>query len=241
MNEDIIKKDKKDSKILYFIRHGETEWNANHKIQGHLDISLNDKGREQANALGKYFVKIFQHHHQPFIKVYSSDLIRCKETTELILNHLNKIDKTSVKYDKRLRELDFGTWSGKTWNEIIEEMKSVENSIDNAYDEAFVFPKGESRKDLIHRVKDCVNEIVQQPNDNHDNHYFDSIELKQNVEIVIVVTHGGPIRALICDCFDTPISNSYRFVINNNSITRVSYRDGKFDKILSMNEVQHLH
>ena len=91
---------------LIFVRHGETDWNAQHRWQGHSDTRLNDVGREQARRLAEELETVDA--------VYSSDLARARETAEILAARLS----LEVRLDPRLRERGFGAWEGMTMNEI---------------------------------------------------------------------------------------------------------------------------
>ena len=91
---------------LIFVRHGETDWNAQHRWQGHSDTRLNDVGREQARRLAEELETVDA--------VYSSDLARARETAEILAARL----RLEVRLDPRLRERGFGAWEGMTMNEI---------------------------------------------------------------------------------------------------------------------------
>ena len=91
---------------LIFVRHGETDWNAQHRWQGHSDTKLNDVGREQARRLAEELETVDA--------VYSSDLARARETAEILAARL----RLEVRLDPRLRERGFGAWEGMTMNEI---------------------------------------------------------------------------------------------------------------------------
>ena len=88
--------------MLYMVRHGQTDWNLEHKIQGTYDIGLNAAGRAQV-ALTAEKLKRFN-----LGKIVSSDLRRAVQTAEIMGNMLN----ITVEYDARLREYNFGQLSG---------------------------------------------------------------------------------------------------------------------------------
>ncbi len=92
---------------IHVIRHGETSWNVLKKVQGHIDIALNDKGREQAKGLIKKLEKV------TFSHCYTSDLLRATETAEIALNG----SKVPTAKDRRLRERTFGKWEGKFYDD----------------------------------------------------------------------------------------------------------------------------
>lgn len=96
-------------KKIGLIRHGETAWNRLGKAQGHSDIPLNDFGRKQAHLIGERLMK------GAWEYIYSSDLLRAKETAEIIATYT----KTSLLTDRRLRERHGGLIEGTTEAERI--------------------------------------------------------------------------------------------------------------------------
>ncbi len=94
--------------ILYFIRHGETEWNKLRRIQGHSDIDLNSLGLEQAERLAVHFA------NHPFTAVYASDLKRALNTAQKLAGRVNAPLHTL----EALRERCYGEWEGLTIEEI---------------------------------------------------------------------------------------------------------------------------
>ena len=93
---------------LILARHGETDWNRNGRIQGHADQPLNERGREQARELAERLAE------EEIDAVYTSDLRRAAETAEIIGAMLG----VEVTADQDLREIDVGTWSGLTRDEL---------------------------------------------------------------------------------------------------------------------------
>lgn len=105
--------------ILLVIRHGETDWNAAGRFQGHSDIALNQTGREQATANG---VALNYHLNQLGIEpagvnYFSSPLRRAVETMQLVLGTLG-LQKDVAVNDPRLMEASFGDWEGLTTHEV---------------------------------------------------------------------------------------------------------------------------
>jgi broad specificity phosphatase PhoE len=92
---------------LLLVRHGETDWNADGRLQGHTDRSLNDYGRRQAQQLAEALGA------EKLDAIYSSDLARARETAEIVAERLG----LSVVLDPDLREKDWGTWEGLTSTE----------------------------------------------------------------------------------------------------------------------------
>ncbi|MDR2154269.1 MAG: histidine phosphatase family protein [Burkholderiaceae bacterium] len=91
------------------IRHGETSWNVDGRIQGHLDIGLNDAGREQAHRLACSLVG-----HEPIDRIYSSDLSRVLDTARAVA----ELTGAPVTATADLRERCFGDLQGRTFAEI---------------------------------------------------------------------------------------------------------------------------
>jgi probable phosphoglycerate mutase len=92
---------------LLLVRHGETDWNAEGRLQGHTDRPLNDFGRRQAAALAERLAG------EDIAAIYASDLARAKETAEIVGARLGLV----VVVDPDLREKNWGTWEGLTSEE----------------------------------------------------------------------------------------------------------------------------
>lgn len=95
---------------IFLARHGETDWNAQERWQGHADPPLNARGRDQARALAAKLARV------SFEAVYSSDLARARETAEIVAFARGM----SVYTDRGLREIDVGSWQGLTNDEVTE-------------------------------------------------------------------------------------------------------------------------
>jgi len=95
--------------VLLLVRHGETDWNAAGRLQGHTDRPLNDYGRRQAKELADRLAG------EGADAIYASDLVRAKETAEIVGERLG----LTVVVDPDLREKDWGTWEGLTGDERV--------------------------------------------------------------------------------------------------------------------------
>jgi len=113
--------------LLVLARHGETDWNREHRLQGWADPPLNELGREQARELAGAL------DGERFDAVYSSDLRRAAETAEIVAARLGL---GAVVEDPALREVDLGSWSGRLWDEVTGQER----------------PDGESREQHLQRV-----------------------------------------------------------------------------------------
>jgi 2,3-bisphosphoglycerate-dependent phosphoglycerate mutase len=154
---------------ITLIRHGETPWNADGRWQGQAPVPLNIEGRRQATMLGAYLART----NDPGDRIISSDLLRTRETAELIAAQI----KVPVEYDPRLREIDLGMWQGLTKAEIIAwdkenwEMFHADNTNTR-------IPNGECWGDVAARVVTALREYAVRYDDEH----------------ILIVSHGGTIR-----------------------------------------------
>lgn len=151
---------------ILLARHGETDWNRLGRWQGHADQPLNETGRRQAAELAERLVG------DGIIAVYSSDLARARETADAVARRLG----LDVVEDEGLREIDVGSWSGLTRAEV--EQRFPEGYARWLRGE--IGHDGETREELTARVVSAVERIAaEHPSDK-----------------ILVVTHGGAIRAI---------------------------------------------
>ena len=181
---------------IIFIRHGETDFNRARLYFGHLDPDLNETGIEQLRKAKILFEK---REKMPDI-VFSSDLKRCSQSMEIL-----QIDEETEKIlTKDLREINFGIFEGKTYEEIKnkypEKVEKMKNDWRN-----FKADKGESINEMMLRVAEKMNEIINQ---------------YRNKKI-LVVAHAGVIQALISYYLFGNLDGYWKFKINNGSITKL--------------------
>ena len=180
----------------FLVRHGETDWNLEGRVQGHSGASLNDTGRLQAKRIGDRLSPV------RFAAAYASDLPRVVETAAAILNSHD----TSLQTVIELREKSYGTWEGKTAKQLEAEdpvsyARLFEDNI------TFAPPGGESDSDLIDRARLAVERLKQ---------------AHQNDENVLVVSHGGTIRAILVLLLGLPKEVIWRFYLANGSLSVVN-------------------
>ena len=123
---------------LLLVRHGETDWNRELRIQGSSDTDLNEAGRSQARALAHELDEVVVD------AIYSSDLTRARETAEIVA----KRKGLDVRLDPRLRERSFGSWEGLTRAEIAERFPDLGHH------------DGETDEQVSERVLEAVRRIV---------------------------------------------------------------------------------
>ena len=193
-------------------RHGETAWNAQRRHHGQSDVPLNAAGRRQAAALGRRLSK------EPIDAVYASDLQRAWQTAEAIAAHCD----LPVRPEPRLRELHFGTWEGLTYPEI--EVQDPEALAAWRGDPLNVAPpEGETLGQLAQRVSALRADL----------------EAAHPDETVLLVSHNGVLRVLICQALGLPPENYWQFHLSNASLSDLAFYEA--GAILNaLNETAHL-
>ncbi|MCR4890649.1 MAG: histidine phosphatase family protein [Lachnospiraceae bacterium] len=169
--------------ILYVIRHGETDLNREKRLQGCLNIPLNEKGIELAKVTGEALKAV------PFDMVYTSPLIRARLTAELTVGPSEKCFGRKIPFieDPRLAEIDFGDFEGLGCGEENFALPGYTfKTFSRFYADPFhidPFPNGEGVKEVIARTDDALQQIVNTPA------YQD--------KIILVSTHGCAGRAML--------------------------------------------
>ena len=142
---------------LYMLRHGETVWNLERRMQGHKDSSLTPRGREQAAAMGRALAAELARESGPttFLR---SPLGRARETS-LIVGRTLGLDPAEWRDDLRLAELSYGQWEGFTWPEIeVDHPDALAKW--RADPEGFCPPGGETHDELCRRSAELLAEIT---------------------------------------------------------------------------------
>jgi probable phosphoglycerate mutase len=157
---------------IYFIRHGETDWNAEARLQGQRDVPLNDRGRAQAEAAAAQLAASTP--DVAALDYVASPLGRTRETMERLRAALG-LDAAAYRVDDRLKELTFGGWEGLTWKEV--RARDPRGAAARERDKwGFVPPGGESYADLLRRIAPAFDAMVGD---------------------TVVVSHGGVARAAL--------------------------------------------
>jgi len=102
--------------LIYMVRHGQTDWNAESRLQGQKDIPLNETGRRQATENGATLARMLRRDASAFDFV-SSPLGRTRETMERLRQAMD-LDPLEYRVDERLKEVSFGSWEGFTLPEL---------------------------------------------------------------------------------------------------------------------------
>jgi broad specificity phosphatase PhoE len=195
--------------VIYYIRHGETGWNAEGRFQGSKDIPLNELGRTQAVASGKILGRVLaQDGHDPQALPYvSSPLGRARITMELVRGALN-LPVAGYSIDDRLREIGYGNWEGLTQPEMqINDAATFASRSLNKWSVAA--PAGESYASVTLRMRDWFNSVTTD---------------------TVTVAHGGTMRALMvalgvateAEAADTPIGQGVVYVFRDGGLQKYS-------------------
>ncbi|MCB9422873.1 MAG: histidine phosphatase family protein [Ardenticatenaceae bacterium] len=197
---------------ILLIRHGQTDWNAESRWQGHLDIPLNDTGKAQAAALAQRLAG------WPIRAVYSSDLKRAAMTAVTLANALNQ----QPIFDPRWRERDVGDFGGLTSKEAKERFPEAWTTMKNGL---LTPPNGEDWRSLRARAAKA----------------FESVAGRHEGEMVAVVSHGGTLANVVAHVLEIPVDRYGRFRVSGNtglSIVEITEERGPYLTLL--NDTSHL-
>jgi broad specificity phosphatase PhoE len=156
---------------IYFLRHGETDWNAAGKLQGRTDIALNAKGRSQAKRNGGMLSELID--DPALFRYVASPLLRTRQTMQIARACLN-LPELGYDTDDRLLEISFGSWEGMTWAGVKRDDREAYRARQSDGFNHQV-PGGESYTMVMARVVS----------------WFDDITAP-----TVVVSHGGIMRCL---------------------------------------------
>lgn len=162
--------------VIYYIRHGETEWNADGRLQGAQDIPLNDLGRKQAAAAGAILADLFARdgRSEAALGFVVSPLGRARSTMELVRGSL-QLPPDQYAIDIRLREIGYGEWEGST----LQQMQAQDPDVfarRQAEKWTVPPPGGESYAEVQARMSDWYSQLTAD---------------------TVAVAHGGTARALM--------------------------------------------
>ena len=162
--------------VIYYVRHGLTDWNVEQRLQGRHDVPLNREGRAQALRCGEILRELFDRdgHAPGDLDYVSSPLVRASETMELMRAALG-LPPDGYRVDPRLAEIAFGEWEGLTYEDVLARDPDVVGRREsNKW--GFLPPGGESYAQLTVRIRA----------------WYESVAAD-----TVVTAHGGTARALV--------------------------------------------
>lgn len=200
------------NKIFYLLRHGETEWNKEWRLQGQRDIELSEKGLQQAHKAAERLKDLKVDY------ACSSDLKRAKKTGEIVTHSWG----LELQEDPLLREVDFGDWEGLKYDDFTSrQQEDFQSWLD---DPDWKAPQGGSQRELHERIKKFLSKTLKGGED----------------KTIFVATHGGPIKTIISEALGMDLKNSSRLAVTPASLSIVHYYGNKGYLVL-FNDTCHLN
>jgi probable phosphoglycerate mutase len=193
--------DPKSLPPIYYLRHGETDWNKRRQIQGQTDIPLNDTGLDQARRMAARLHQVLG--ALDGFQLIASPLTRTRQTMQAVIDIFDA-DAGSVVYDDRLMELNFGTFEGRMWADV--HASGIEPEIDPEGYHDWRPDGGEGYADGRERVREWLVS-VDGP--------------------AVVVAHGGISRILRGLVFDLPKREIVALKVPQDRFFRI--QDGGLD------------
>lgn len=197
--------------ILYCLRHGESLYNAEGRLQGHLEVPLSPRGVRQAEAAAEALAG------QPIEAIHTSPLCRARQTAEIIAERL----RLPLCVDERLKEIDVGRLEGR----LRAELRTTEAEVLARWasgDPDFRLPGGESRRQVAQRGR-AAFEAIRRTGHAH----------------VLVVAHGTVLLSTIKVLAGLPLEGP-PWTLRNASITMLRWPDHGPLQIAALDQVAHL-
>ncbi len=197
---------------VILVRHGQTLWNVEYKYQGHTDIALTELGVSQAQKVAERLAG------EELTAVYASDLSRAYQTAE----HIAGKHGLNVIAVPEFREISFGEWEGLKYDKINREWPELMERLFTHPDEIRI-PGGETFRELKERSHQALQRLVA----SHQN------------ETIVIVSHGGTIRTLLCAALDIHLNKVWDIQQDNTAVNIIQYNDNR--TIVSLvNDAHHL-
>lgn len=198
------------------VRHGETLWNAEQRVQGQTDVPMHDHGRRQIERTAARLAC------RKFKAIYASDLIRVRETADMIIG-ASESGPHDLRVDPILREMSFGEFEGMTSSEI-QRADAGRIIFGVSRDLDYRPPGGESYRDLLDRCGPFAETLLRE-------HAADD---------VLVVGHGAALRALAVRLLGIPYDLYWAFGgLASGSISAIRLRHGR-PSLAAWNDTGHL-
>lgn len=185
---------KKMPKTVYFIRHGETNFNTDPvpKIRGRIEVQLNEEGLRHASQAADFLKDV------KLTKIYYSKITRAKQTADAVFS--NHKDAKFIE-EPLMIDISWGDWEGKTYQEAFGDEKGGDFS--NAPQKLSI-PNGESFYQVLDRIKKFFDRVLDSDEDN-----------------ICVVTHGAITNLVACFIADAPISKFWNFYMSGCGVSKL--------------------
>ena len=199
---------------IYLVRHGETDWNKEGKFQGCTDISLSKEGIQQAHLLKDTLNNDFDY-------IYTSPLSRAAQTAEILCENHKKIKPVII---PDLREINFGAWEGLTIMQIREQYPAEYQAWRTDEEHANLIGGDLTLRNASNRAKDAILKLAE----------------KHAGKKIVVVAHGGILKAALIGIFDWKMTMYHRFFLGNTSVSKISIGNSQVPILIKLNDTSHL-
>ena len=204
------------STTILLIRHGETPWNAERRLQGHIDIPLNELGLQQAAALGQALAG------EPLAAILSSDLQRARQTAQAVA----ELQQLPVQTDILLRERCYGAFEGLLYADIAAHYPH-EYAQWQARQIDAVMPSGERQAESFRQFYARANGAIARWAQHYDG------------QTIAIVAHGGVLECAYREAVGMTLDSPRDFQVKNASGNRFSHADGKLH-LVHWGNIEHL-
>lgn len=198
---------------VFLVRHGETEWNRLGKFQGCMDINLSEEGIVQAEYLSKSISYNFDY-------LYTSPLKRAVKTAEII----GKSKMVNPLIIDDLREINFGEWEGLNIKQISSNFPKEFDIWRNDKSEGPLCGGDLSIKNASIRAKNAIKELA----------------VKHTGNTIIIVAHGGIIKAGLIGLFDWDMTMYHKMSLGNTAVSEVAFDSNLNPMLVKLNDTSHL-
>lgn len=196
---------------LYIIRHGETDWNNEKRLQGRSNTELNAYGIELAQITGEALKDV------KFDRIFSSPLKRAYQTAEIIRGERN----INIETDERLLEISFGVYEGVPVKDLPKEFSAFFDAPDK-----FVPARdGETYEELIKRAGSFINDIV--------------VPASKELERMLIVAHGALNKALMLNLEHKPLKEMWTGIFQRNCCVNIYEIDGENFKLIQNGKIYY--
>ena len=181
-------------RYIYLLRHGETEYGKEKRYLGHTDCNLSKQGKEQSKCLAN----IFENNKIIIDNIFSSDLIRCKDTINIVFPNMK------VTLLEQLREINMGDWDGLTFDEV--KNKYAEDYKKRGENIAGFIPRnGESFLQCQNRAVAIFRQIINSTEGN-----------------IAICSHSGFIRTLLCNILNKDLTDMFNIKLNYGCVNIIT-------------------
>lgn len=198
---------------ICFVRHGETAWNTERRLQGHLDIPLNERGRAQAAAAAEWL------REQPVAAVYSSDLARAAETAR----HIASAQGLGAMLETAFRERRYGVFEGLTYDEAQQRYPDAYARFQSRQPDYAFAEGGETLQEFSARISARLQQVA----------------AAHPGQLVVIVAHGGVLDVVNRFVRQAPLDTPRDFIIPNAGLNWLRV-DGDGWQIEAWGQTEHL-